>query len=368
VLSSVSGLVLFLSGHSSMAEPPHLTPATIHAMGANVLSIHVPENVEPKNMQLTVVGAADLKSKTMECVIRFPPLSWHTRAMGEGTDVIVLVFRCTDQVEFAFPTAGVYRMEWLIATGDPESPNLRLTQSVQASPSLEGDVRFLGRMLDLNAVRARTDSVGGEPARLRPLGNQDPDKDLNLAVELVSEVLAYSQTITLDDVWRVAGDRDIVAQAAEDYFALAEELPNSSYASYAAFNAGMRYFSLSGSESIKAVREARLPGQEKDRVGEFVRRGKLLKEDARFAKGVEALQFAVDHGDAYLAPIATYHVGMLRVFCGDVEQGEVLLKRAASFSGERGTVRDLVEKLEPEVLTAKRELLGRRDKGDTQRP
>jgi Tfp pilus assembly protein PilF len=85
----------------------------------------------------------------------------------------------------------------------------------------------------------------------------------------------------------------------------------------------------------------------------------LLKADDRLAKGSEALQFAADHGDAYLRARALYHLGFLRACAGQFDEADELLMRAVQLGGERGTIGDMVGKFRSELQNMKQAMTRR---------
>jgi len=288
---------------------------------------------------------------------------WSVREDGGKTTVLALVFARPENgvADFLFDELGTYYFHLHVTFRGREGDPLDELGRAQVTKPGVMDGAFVQRL--------------AEPTVLRDLFGRDvfadAAEDFNRwimskdgsdyrAIMVINEFLEATR---LRDPQDMFGSEKRTPESAlvwaDTLWPLAQEFPDSSYAPYTAFYAGMCYWALSSGDSVNAIRAARIPGARKDQVGEFLKRGEILTKDDRYAKGAEGLQFAVEHGDAYLKPVALYHLGSIRACGGKIEAAEKLFGQAIELGGERGTIGDMVGKFRSELEKTKQALAER---------
>jgi hypothetical protein len=90
------------------------------------------------------------------------------------------------------------------------------------------------------------------------------------------------------------------------------------------------------------IRSEKVPGAPVDRFSAAKRRIEVAKKDEDLDKGLEALTFAVEHGDTHLKPRALLHLATLKWMAGDVGEIEALLSQAEQLAPTSARIRERV--------------------------
>jgi hypothetical protein len=300
-------------------------------------------------------------------VPRSSEVLWNAGSHDGTTTVVVPIVGAfgMGEAEFLFQRPETVYLKLHATFRDPGTDSLDVVTVVHVERSTREDetfVRRIGESAFLQRLLGE-DAFAEAPEGIRNRMSANDANDYR-ALIVIGRLLEATRLKDPQDVFGPEkGTPERALVWADTLWPLAKKLPDSSYAPYAAFYAGMSYFALASRDSVDAVRKARVPGEHKDQVGEFLGRAELLTKDDRFAKGAEALQFAVDRGDAYLKPYALYHLGSLRARGGQLDAGEELFTRAMEVGGERGTVGDMVGKLRSELQNMKQAIAQRHPNG-----
>ena len=241
----------------------------------------------------------------------------------EADDTVLLVpvvgrFDFTPQ-GFLFEEEGTYYLRWDITFKDRHVGEMKIGQIVVVEPATNPDLEFLSRIGDRDFA---TEVLG-----LNPPENVTGDL---LALGLISEILQYAE----DDPGEGGRVRGKLAWA-EAFWNLAKELPESSYAAYAAFCAGRIYH---GHLARTLGREHITP---------------KAKKHTLYEKADEALRFAVDHGDPFLKPRALCSLAYLRVCAAAWDEAERLLTQAEGSTHGQGIVESIVDEMRRDLAHIK---------------
>jgi len=242
---------------------------------------------------------------------------------GENTVLVVPVVGSFDLAPrgFLFENPGTYHLQWDIAFKDNKVARLEIEQAVQVGPALPADLEFL-RRVDAPSFMAR--AFGAEPSG-------QPPADLLRALVVIAELLERAESHPIEGVQCDPG-----LPCADELLKLAVELPESSYAPYAAYYAGGMY---------RAWLE---------RTPESRQVSPALKNHALYQKADEALRFSADHGDPFLKPRALCALAYLRGCSAAWDEADEFLTQATRASSDQGTVHAAVAKLRRDFSAERR--------------
>lgn len=248
---------------------------------------------------------------------------------SHGTDQTVLVIPIVGRFglgseQFLFDEPGTYELRWDITFKDRDVGDLKIEQTVEVGAPTEADLQFLARAGDRDF---HAEIFGVDPP-------ERGTRDL-LALGIVSLLLQHAQ----DDPGEEGSVKGELAWA-DAMMGLARELPESSYAPYAAFFAGRIYFGHLG----KALGPRQITPNAK--TNEFYR------------KADEALRFVVKRGDPFIKPRALCSLAFLRVCVGSWVESERFLTEAEKSAGGQGVVDRVVNKMRYDIRRLKDELVG----------
>lgn len=258
--------------------------------------------------------------------------------------------------EFFPDVPGEYWFRWRLWMNDINTAPLELDQKVKFAPVAISDSLFLDRLGTEKMMRELFGDTYfdrlNEDSRARWMGPKNHDMR---ALRVIGELLEATREYELGhfSFASVVKTREDAARWADGLWALVQEIPDSTYAPYAAYFVGQCHYTAAMADAITTVRARRIPEKKKDNVNEHFQLVELLEEDKRFSQGKEALQFACEHGDAYLKPLALYHFGAFRIAGGQSEKGEALLREALALTGPEGTLAEKVTKALGELERAK---------------
>lgn len=228
---------------------------------------------------------------------------------------------------FVFPESGRYWIRWGLRFKDPQVERLTLNQEVLVSTAHADDIAFVSRLGDTQFFQ----ELVGEDVLNRLTGKaRELTIDPSASVFRFSVVLRplLASTATIEPLEGEHRSAQAFRRWTDTMFGLASELPDSTYAPYAAFYAGGGYVGYLCEHLFK------------DEVP-----SDAIREERLFKKAEEALKLAVEHGDSYVRPRALCQQARLHAIIGAWEETEHLLSRALEVAGVRGTLNTLVEHL-----------------------
>ena len=219
--------------------------------------------------------------------------------------------------KFLFPEPGAYKLRWDIAFRDGEVGDLKINQSLYVKPATKPDLEFIARIGDR---RFWKEVLGVDP----PEGGTTE----LLALGVIAAALQYAE----DDPGEEGSLRGELKWA-DAWFALAQELPDSSYAPYAGYAGGRIYRGHLGRD-LDLAREQITP---------------RAREHTMYRKAEKALTFAVEHGDAFLRPRALCSLAYLRVCSASWDEAEKYLAQAEEGAGGQGNVLRVINEMRRDV-------------------
>ncbi len=220
---------------------------------------------------------------------------------------------------FLFSDGGVYRLRWDIAFRDREVGDLKIEQTVDVQPPTEADLAFIARVGDRRFIK---DVFG---ANLPGQGTTDL-----LALGFIGELLEHAEDDPGEE-GNVAGTLEAAAPLME----LAEEIPESSYAAYAAFYA------------------ARLYLQNLIRIPALSNITPAAREHELYGKANDALLFTIEHADAFLKPRAQCTLAYLRICAASWEDAQALLLDSEKSASGQASVLKSIEELRGDIQRLK---------------
>lgn len=345
-----------------------------HAMGVVLLRVTFPSRGEVWSVRL---GTSRDGKEFREAGIGLPRAYQLFRSISyhEGTTtVLVPAIAWFRTGRFFFDEPGRYWFRWGIAFRDQDKPRtvrdqrdfdieaVVVDQVVEVGVPTRADLDFISGLADEDLARY----IFGADFFERQTGDAiqhiaDPEVR---AVGVIGRLLYATRGRSPETAIGLAGPKGDVGKAADSLITLAKEIPDSSYAPYAAYYAGCCYAAIGTNTVIETIRARRVRGQRKDRAAEAELRYSLAEKHRDFAKARAAFAVAAERGDAYLKPRALYQQGFLRIFAGALDQGEKLLDRALEAGGEEGTIRTMVDELRGQMARAKGAMSQRKRNGN----
>ena len=254
------------------------------------------------------------------------------------------------EIGFAFSQPGVYQVSWQFGSTGVSPVDFSVDQTVHIDPPAVPDLTFLARLADPDLTRAmfgedffdrQSDAI--REKMLAPEGAE------RRALKVIAQLLLATRADEPGDVVGPRGSIENGLKWAEALFALAKELPESSYAPYAAYYAGCCYVTALGQEN-------------KDKHKEIV--SPAGRESAYYRKARDAFSLAVARADAYLKPRALYHEGFLHLCGAEFEQAEKSLEEALQVGGEQGTIQKIVDRLRHDMRVTREKRAARERRAD----
>lgn len=243
--------------------------------------------------------------------------------------------------EFVFDEPGTWHAKWTVGFEDPSIAELEIMQTLEVEPMVPQDGRFLARISDVEWLRRFLGAEFHEPteedARQWFLSPDGADHRALIVIGKILEATQYGEPMT---VGGKLGSVQRALQWGDALWELAQDIPDSSYAPYAAFYAGCCYMAGVGDAMKKAHGTLVTP---------------LAKEHPLFGKADAALAFAVERGDPYLQPRAIHNQAFLFALAADWNKTNEVLKRGYELTGTRGTARSRLESLDEQIQKARAE-------------
>lgn len=264
----------------------------------------------------------------------------------KNTSVLVPAIAWFRTEGFFFDEPGTYWFRWGISfrnqekprtVPDQRDPNIEavvVDQIVEVEPPTQADLDFIAGLGGRNLMRA----MAGEDFFERQTGDaiehvSDPEVR---AVGVIGRLLYATREGWVGDIMRVAGPRGDARNAAEMLLNLAKEIPESSYAPYAAYYTGCCYYASCFEEAEEAVRSRNKEVEFKSDLAQGKYRVAQLKRNPDTVKAYEAFTLAAQRADDYLKPRVLYQHGTMRLSSLDFDEAEQLLTEASRVvPGER---------------------------------
>ena len=310
----------------------------VHAEGFNVLQASFPTQGEVWNVSI----AFSLDGETFRSIGAGLPRQenlFRSVLYGDKETVVLVAVAGSygmGESAFVFQDPGRCQLRWRITLRDPDKPRtvpdqmdrsiepLVIEQTVDVLPARAADVAFVERLSDPDILRRLLgeDFFDRQPEEYRERLLSSEGRDQR-ALTVIAELLKATRELWAPDV---VGDRSGEAGIrvwGDALRALVEDLPESSYAPYAAYYAGCCYSVISLNKAIEEVRAKRVPGKRKDRLDEVRQRGVLLTADPDFEQARKMFELVSKDGDTYSRPLGIYQSGFLHLMArewGDAER------------------------------------------------
>ena len=316
----------------------------LRAKSANVIRLHLQTRREVADFNLEV----SLNGETYHNCSVGLPRAWQlffsiSQTARDATIVVPVVGGFSGGVErFLFREPGRKWFRWTVIYLDESEPSL-IEQEVVVLESSDADIAFIEGLAD--------------PALCRLILGQrwyDEFMDPNLhryteieprAVKVIGRLLYATRGKTCEDAVRIAGPQGDRRDTANALLGLARDIPDSSYAPYAAYYAGCCYGATGYRKALNTVRKERADGKLSSRAAESRRRFTLMEKDDDCDTAIQALKIAAQRGDDYLKPKALHQIAFLRGLGGAFDEAEDLLRRAEQVVPGEGGVEQLANRL-----------------------
>lgn len=244
--------------------------------------------------------------------------------------------------EFLFIEPGKYWFRWTVKYKDGSEASA-IDQEFNVFESTASDLAFIEGLADPKICRLMLGQKWYDQF-------MDPNREYysdpeQRAVKVIGRLLYATRDKTPESAMGTAGPQGDMVNTAQVLVDLAKEIPDSSFAPYAAYYAGCCFTSTSmyavDEQGQKEASEGRFENETAHRRRLYA----LHKADTLSAKGKEAFLFAAERGDEYLKARALYQAARLSLSRGELEDVSELLTRAELAAPGSGTVGDLVQKL-----------------------
>lgn len=348
--ATLFGSVFLITMNAAHGQAPEATVDMVpHAKAPVVLKLSFPTWGD-------LSGASILFSEdgeTFENTRAGLPRNWELFTSisddGETTTVLILVvgrFNLSPD-GFLFSEPGTYYLRWGVGFEDKEVKGLKVEQPVEVAPAREADLAFLDRLAEPKFLRHLFEKDLFDPSYDFGKWVLSPDGRDYRALFVIAELLKLTRAKEPGDAVGPRGSLEQAIKWAEALNALAKELPESSYAPYAAYYAGCCYIT----SAMIGTKEER---------GEYIT--PATRRHPHYKLANEILRFVAEHGDAYLKPRALYMQAILRMVGADwIEADRSLTKALESAPGE-GTIKSQVDELRRDIQEEKEKQAKRKQK------
>ena len=313
-----------------------------HAKAINVLTTSVPLQVGSDrivNVELQVTFDGGVTFNTLGLGKPRSLNLFRNVHYGKGRAEVSVAFAGDLQNhtgQFFTDVAGEFWFRWRFWINDINADPIEIDQVARFAASSLSDSLFLTRLGE-EPMTKRLFGDGffdsrNDESKARWIG---PGNNDMRALMVVGEFLKATRAKEPGDVLgpRAKGIDDF-ARWADTLLPLAKEIPDSSYAPYAAFFAGCCYMTCMGQEA-------------KEKYGELT--SAKSKENPNYQKSDEALTLAIERGDAYLKPRALYMKAFLRSLTADWDEADQALDAALLESPGTGTIQEMVDEIRPQI-------------------
>jgi hypothetical protein len=230
---------------------------------------------------------------------------------------------------------------------------MEIAQTLFVKPAVEADSAFMARISNGELLLALFgQNAFSEDVRERLLL---PSAHDFRALTVIGELLKATRGSEFGSGMSAPKSAEEVRRWADTMWALAREIPDSSYSPYAAYYAGCCYAVLGLERAREVERAQREGGVPKGNVTQFQRRSAAFREDATSTAAREAFLFANERGDAYLKPRAIYQRAVISLWLDRREEMNNLLDAALTEAPGEQTIREWVITLRNDKLLDKLE-------------
>ncbi len=284
-----------------------------HAKGIVVLRTSFPVRGELHSFGLDIRLDDGSYAPAQTNPLRGHRFSKHMVRGAENTGEVVLLVPVVGRFDlapfgFLFEEQNTYELRWDIRFKAPGAAPLKIDQTVTVGPSSNADLEFLRR-------------IGDRGFQTKFLGRAPPEQASSelLALGLIGELLLGAQGAPVSD----DAARGTLSQGSM-LADLAKEIPESSFAPYAAFYAGRIFHG-----HLREARQLESPSPEAQR-------------HSLYRRSEQALRLAVANGDAFLKPRALCSLAVLHVRAASWTDAEDLLAEALRGAPGQGVIETAV--------------------------
>lgn len=316
----------------------------LRAKAANVISLQLQTRREISDFGLKV----SLDGETYHNCSVGLPRAWRlfysiSQTEREVTITVPVVGGFSGGLEeFLFREPGKYWFRWTVKYKDGSEASV-FDQEVDVFESTASDMAFIERLADPKVCRLVYGPNWFEQHTSTEAEHYaDPEPR---AVKVIGRLLYATRDKTPASAMGTAGPQGDMVKAAQILLDLANEIPDSSFAPYAAYYAGCCFTSTGLYAVDEQGQKEASEGRFEDETAHRRRLYALHKADPLSAKGKEAFLFAAERGDEYLKARALYQSARLTLSRGEMEEADELISRAELAAPGSGTVGDLVQKL-----------------------
>lgn len=329
-----------------------------YAKGPVVLRLSFPSQGEVKDVSVLFSTDGDTFENTRAGLPRNWQLFTSVGDDGETTTALILLVGRFDmgKKSFLFDEPGTYHFRWGVGFKDEGVDGFNARQIVEVGPAREADLAFLDRLADPDLLRylfgddffdRQTETV-----RERMLAPSGADMR---ALKVIARLLQATRATSASNVFldhKLPKEED-KRRWGDTLSELAEAIPESSYAPYAAYYAGCCYSMIGLIQVAEGIQANQVPGQPKDRAAETELRFSLTKKNTDCARACKAFGFAARRGDDYLKPRALFQQAVLRASSGALDEVEQLLSKAEQIVPGEKTIQKMSGKLRKRVCKFK---------------
>lgn len=354
VMFVMSSTLVLLAVSALVANTTDATNATAHRMGISVVHATFSSRGEVWNVSLKVSRDGETFGTAN---VGFPRPWQLFRSVSYNQDqttvlIPVAAYFATNEKMLLFQDSGRHWFRVEVNFRDASKPRnapfqvdetiepVVIEQILDVREALQADLNFIRGLADPDLIRAMFGQNFFE--------RQDPETRVHyrnnpdvLAVAVIGKFLEATRE---SDPTRVNLPRGDLRKAADLLWQLAQEIPESSYAPYAAYFAGCCYLSDVFEHMERFMRRDR-PGKDEILPEELPAFRAHAQGLATFGLAGEALGFAAAHGDAYLKPWAIYMQAQHAIGGGLFDEAEAKLNEAEASMPGRGRIEEWAPKL-----------------------
>lgn len=360
--TALVGFLLIVPQVASGQQPHADVEGTVHAKGIVVLRLMLPSKVDVSGVSLFFSADGETYEDSQAGLLRGSPLFTSMADDGRTTTIVVsLVGRFPyGTYSFLFEAPGTYHLRWGVG-------GVQICQTLDVGRSTQADLAFLSRLSDPGLLRqlfGKDPLEGSRNEEFRKWVRSSDGAD-SRALLVIAELLEATRAREPGDVVREGGGIENALTWADTLLPLAKEFRESSYAPYAAYYAGCCYAAADIGIAVDTVKERRVPGAPKARLGEIEQMAALVRENANYPKALEAYTLAADGADAYLKPRVLFQKAFLHLNTGAYETMEELFSSIEKIAPYDSVLQPRIDKMR-EGVSEVETLRHRRDSEKTE--
>lgn len=252
-----------------------------------------------------------------------------------------------------------YWFRWRIEHTDGSEPT-EITQDFRVLEATAADLEFLERLADPGVCRllVRPDWFD-EFTETERLHYADPEPR---AVRVIGRLLSMTRAKSATSALATYAPKGDLQAGAAKLLIIAKDLPESSYAPYAAYYAGLCYLGSAFTDARETVRVAAKQAEPLTRADESRIRTSTMNNDERSAKATTAFTLSAERADEYLRPKVLYQRAFCELFSGRVAQAEKSLAQLEAIASSDPQLKDRVTGLREELDVIKSDTSGNTDR------